>query len=229
MKKNKQLIILILLLVVCVGGYFGVKAYNANQEKKEEAKTMTPVELQVSDITSFSYVNEGETLSFEKDGENWIYTGDTSIDLSEDSVEGMLKKACTVTSTNKMTAENLSDYGFDEPTNVITLNTANDTTVIKIGMFNEILSQYYISIGDSTEMYLVDSTVVTGFDQTIDTLKVIESTTDSEETTDAADADTTTEGTESEVTDTTTEGTESEVAEPTTEAENNETTAEENE
>ncbi|MBQ4531056.1 MAG: DUF4340 domain-containing protein [Lachnospiraceae bacterium] len=198
MKKNKQLIIVILLLVVCVGGYFGVKAYNANQEKKEEAKTMTPVNLQVSDITSFSYVNEGETLSFERDGENWIYTGDTSIDLSEDSVEGMLEKACTLTSTNKMTAENLSDYGFDEPTNVITLNTANDTIVIKIGMFNNILSQYYIAIGDSTELYLVDSTVATGFDQTIDTLKVIESTTDSAETTDTADTETTTESTENE-------------------------------
>lgn len=213
MKKNKQLIIVILLLVVCVGGYFGVKAYNANQEKKEEAKTMTPVNLQVSDITSFSYVNEGETLSFERDGENWIYTGDTSIDLSEDSVEGMLEKACTLTSTNKMTAENLSDYGFDEPTNVITLNTANDTIVIKIGMFNNILSQYYIAIGDSTELYLVDSTVATGFDQTIDTLKVIESTTDSAETTDAADTETTTEGAENEAATPTEEAVVSEAAE----------------
>lgn len=196
MKKNKQLVIGIAILVVCVGGYFGLKAYNANQEKKEEAKTMNLVSLEVSDITSFSYINAGETLEFEKDGEDWKYTKDTSVDLSEDSVEGMLEKACTVTSTDKMTAENLSDYGFDEPTNVITLNTASGTTVIKIGMYNDILAKYYLTIGDSAEMYLVESTIVTGFDQTIENLEVVLSTTDSEETT-----DTTTEGTESEATD----------------------------
>ena len=129
MKKNKQLIIVILLLVVCVGGYFGVKAYNANQEKKEEAKTMTPVNLQVSDITSFSYVNEGETLSFERDGENWKYTGDTSIDLSEDSVEGMLEKACTLTSTNKMIAHAQGETGAQGAATQLVLEPLDGHTV----------------------------------------------------------------------------------------------------
>lgn len=180
--KKKQMIAGIILLILCIGGYFGVKAYNSSQEKKQEAEIMNPVGIEVADVTGFSYVNNGGILSFEKDGEDWIYTGDTSLDMNEESIEGMLEKVCGVTSTEKITAEDLSDYGFDEPTNTITLDTAEGSTVVRIGMYNEIVSKYYLSIDGSTELYLVDSGIVTGFDQSIEDLEVVETTTTTAET-----------------------------------------------
>lgn len=183
--KKKQMIAGIVLLILCIGGYFGVKAYNANQEKKQEAETMKPVEVEVSDITGFSYVNNGGILTFEKNGDDWIYSGDTSLDMNEETINGMLEKVCSVTSTEKIQAENLSDYGFDEPTNTITLNTANGSIVVKIGMNNEILSKYYLSIDDSKELYLVESDIVTGFDMNVDNLTVVESSENSETTKDS--------------------------------------------
>ncbi len=180
--KKKQMIAGIVLLVLCIGGYFGVKAYNSSQEKKQEAEIMKPVGIEVADVTGFSYVNNGGILSFEKDGEDWIYTGDTSMDMNEESIEGMLEKVCGVSSTEKITAEDLSDYGFDEPTNTITLDTAEGSTVVRIGMYNEIVSKYYLSIDGSTELYLVDSSIVTGFDQSVEDLEVVETTTTTAET-----------------------------------------------
>lgn len=201
--KKKQMIAGIVLLILCIGGYFGVKAYNSSQEKKQEAEIMKPVGIEVADVTGFSYVNDGEILSFEKDGEDWIYTGDTSLDMNEENIEGMLEKVCEVTSTEKITAEDLSDYGFDEPTNTITLDTAEGSTVVKIGMYNEIVSKYYLSIDDSTELYLVDTDIVTGFNQTVENLKVVETTTTTAETPE----ETTEESTETtEETEETTEG-----------------------
>lgn len=180
--KKKQMIAGIVLLILCIGGYFGVKAYNSSQEKKQEAEIMKPVGIEVADVTGFSYVNNGGILSFEKDGEDWIYTGDTSMDMNEESIEGMLEKVCGVSSTEKITAEDLSDYGFDEPTNTITLDTAEGSTVVRIGMYNEIVSKYYLSIDGSTELYLVDSSIVTGFDQSVEDLEVVETTTTTAET-----------------------------------------------
>lgn len=174
---KKQMIAGIILLVLCIGGYFGVKAYNSNQAKKQEAETMKPVEVSVSDVTGFSYLKDGETLSYKKDGDDWIYTGDTSLNMDEEKIEEMLEKVCDVGSTEKITAEKLSDYGFDEPTNVITLETEQGSTVVKIGMYNEIVSKYYLSIDDSKELYLVDSDIVTGFDTSVDSLKSTETTT----------------------------------------------------
>lgn len=195
---KKQMIAGIVLLVLCIGGYFGVKAYNSNQEKKQEAETMNPVDISVSDVTGFSYLNNGETLSFEKDGEEWIYSGDTSWDMDEDSIEEMLGKACDVASTEKINAENLSDYGFDEPTNTITLETSEGSKVVKIGMYNEIISKYYLSIDDSKELYLVESDIVTGFDKTAEDLKAAETTTAEtpDETTKESATEETTETTE---------------------------------
>lgn len=195
---KKQMIAGIVLLVLCIGGYFGVKAYNSNQEKKQEAETMNPVDISVSDVTGFSYLNNGETLSFEKDGEEWIYSGDTSWDMDEDSIEEMLGKACDVASTEKINAENLSDYGFDEPTNTITLETSEGSKVVKIGMYNEIISKYYLSIDDSKELYLVESDIVTGFDKTAEDLKAAETTTAEtpDETTEESATEETTETTE---------------------------------
>lgn len=180
--KKKQMIAGVVLLVLCIGGYFGVKAYNANQEKKQEAETMKPVGIALDDITGFSYVNNGGILSFEKSGDDWLYSGDTSLDMNEETINGMLEKVCAVTSTEKIQAENLSDYGFDEPTNTITLNTANGSTVVKIGMKNEMLSKYYLCIDDSKELYLVEFDIVTGFDMNVDNLTVVESSKDSEST-----------------------------------------------
>ena len=77
--KKKQMIAGIVLLLLCIGGYFGVRAYNSSQEKKQEAEIMRPVEIEVADVTGFSYVNNGGILSFEKDGEDWVYTGDTGV------------------------------------------------------------------------------------------------------------------------------------------------------
>lgn len=175
--KKKQMIAGIILLVLCIGGYFGVKAYNSNQEKKQEAEAMKPVSIAVSDITGFSYVKDDTVLEFEKEGEDWLYTGDTSMDIDEASVEEMLATVCDVTSTEKITAENLSDYGFDEPTNIITLDTAEGTTTVKLGMYNEMVSKYYLSINDSTELYLIGSEIISGFDKSAEDLKAEEEVT----------------------------------------------------
>lgn len=174
---KKQMIAGIILLVLCVGGYFGVKAYNSNQEKKQEAETMKPVGVVVSDITGFSYVKDDAVLEFEKEGEDWIYTGDISLDIDEASVEEMLATVCEVSSTEKITAEKLSDYGFDEPTNIITLDTAEGTTIVKLGMYNEMVSKYYLSINDSTELYLIGSEIISGFDKSAEDLKAEEEVT----------------------------------------------------
>jgi hypothetical protein len=182
--KKKQMIIGIVLLILCVGGYFGVKAYNAYQEKKQEAEAMKPVDIAVSDVTGFSYVNNDSILEFVKEGEEWIYSGDTSKDMDEAAIEEMLATVCDITSTEKITAENLSDYGFDEPTNTITLDTAQGTTTVKIGMYNEMVSKYYLSINASTELYLIGSEIISGFDKSAEDLEAEEEVTaDTPETT----------------------------------------------
>lgn len=209
--KGKQLIIGIIILAVCVGGYFGLRAYNANQEKKEAAKTVTPVEVNKDEVTGFTYMYDDGVLIFQKDGDNWQYKDNTDLDISEDTVNTMLEAICEVTSDEKVTAENLSDYGFDTPENTITLITSQGTTEVSIGMYNDMLSKYYMNINGSNDMYLVSGDVVTAFNRSLDDLTVVADDSDSTEattdTTDSESADSTdaadSETTDSETTDST--------------------------
>lgn len=193
--KKTPMIIGIVLLILCVGGYFGVKAYNANEEKKEEAKTMTPISITASEVTGMSYVYDGAVLTFHKDGENWVYSEDTSIDINEETIDGMIEDACKVTSTQMVTAENLSDYGFDTPETTVTLTTVEGTTEIVVGMYNEILSQYYMNINGSMDMYLVGSEFKNTFVKSLESLTVVET-----EETESTESETA-EGTEAESTE----------------------------
>ena len=174
-KQKKQMVILVILLILLILAYIGVHFYSKKQEEKEEAKTeaekITVTDIEVSDITQFSYVLDGTTLSFTKNGTEWTYDGDQSIDIDESALETLLKKAAAITATDEVTEyDNLADFGLDNPANTVTLKTDAGLTTIYIGSQNEITSEYYLKTGDSDTIYVVDSATATGFDKSIEDL-----------------------------------------------------------
>ena len=153
---------------------------------------------------------DGETLSFTKNGSDWSYDADQSIDIDEDVLETLLEKAADITSTEEVTEyDNLADFGLEEPANVISLTTEEATTTIYVGSENEVTGDYYLMLADGDTIYVVDSTVATGFNKTIENLTAEPEDTETETPEE-------TESTESIVPEET-EGTESAVLEDSTE------------
>lgn len=174
-KQKKQLLVLLVLLILLILAYIGISFYNTSKEEEEaeqaEAETIHVTSLSVSDITKFSYVLDGETLSFTKNGSDWSYDADQSIDMDEDAVETLLEKAVDITSTEEVTEyDNLADFGLEEPANVILLTTEEATITIYVGSENEVTGDYYLMLADGDAIYVVDSTVATGFNKTIEDL-----------------------------------------------------------
>lgn len=176
MKKQKiQMLALLAVVALLCAAYAGIRYYNKNQEKKEEeaekAETISVTDLEVSDIIKFSYQLEGQQLSFTKEGDEWKYDGDTSLDMDEDAIETMLSKAVNVTAEEAVTEyENLEDFGLENPSNTIMLATEEGETILYVGNQNEIMNQYYLKTADSDTIYLVGSAVATGFDKSIEEL-----------------------------------------------------------
>lgn len=213
-KQKKQLLVLLVLLILLILAYVGISFYNTSKEEEEaeqaEAETIHVTSLSVSDITEFSYVLDGETLSFTKNGSDWSYDADQSIDIDEDVLETLLEKAADITSTEEVTEyDNLADFGLEEPANVISLTTEEATTTIYVGSENEVTGDYYLMLADGDTIYVVDSTVATGFNKTIEDLTAEPEDTETETPEEA-------ESTESVVPEET-EGTESAVLEDSTE------------
>ena len=84
-RQKKQFIVLLILLVVCVAAYLGVTMNNKKtkqeEEASEEAAKVYITDFDKDDVTAFSYVLNGTTLAFHKDGDNWLYDGDSSVDI----------------------------------------------------------------------------------------------------------------------------------------------------
>lgn len=183
-RQKKQFLIMIILLVVGVAAYIGIRVYNDRQEEKkaaeEEAEKIKVTELNRDDIIRFSYLYEGETLEFEKEDDAWYYTADKSILLDGDQISSMLGTASSLTAATEVTDyDSLADYGLEEPSNTITLQTTDTTITLYVGDTNEMLSQYYVKKDGDDAVYLISANLSSVFGKSVSDLTKEEEATES--------------------------------------------------
>ncbi len=179
------------LLVLALAFYGGINLYNTKAEEKaleeEEAAKVYVTEADASDIISFSYEVNGETLTFSKIDDTWYCSEYTEYELDQDKVESIASDFDHATATQIVEdAEDLSEYGFDSPTEILTYTTSDETTyILTVGMENDITGDYYLTTSANDNLYLVDSSFATGFDTAIEDLIAEEEETETETETDA--------------------------------------------
>lgn len=182
MKKQKiQMLVIVVILLLCVAAYFVATQYTKKQEQRDkDSETQGQVSLTVIDpdaVDAFSYIADGTTYSYTKDGDTWICENDTSLKMDADSIATLLEHLKKVTAAESITDyDSVSDYGLDQPQNTITVTCGDETTTIDIGDYNEMLSEYYLKVSGDDKIYLVDSTLKDAFSKTPDTMVQEEST-----------------------------------------------------
>lgn len=174
-KQKKQFVILCVVLVAFVAVFFGLKALTKHQEEKEaekeEAEKITVAALNTEDISEFSYQYEGTTIIFVKEEDVWYYKEDKSIPITQTMIETMLSNMEKIVAEQKIAdPEDISQYGLEEPSNVIELQVGESTFTVTIGMQNEFTSQYYMMVSDDDNVYLTDSSIYNGFKKSVEDL-----------------------------------------------------------
>lgn len=174
MKKQKiQLLIMLVLIVVCALGYVLLNRYSEKKQEEELAEVAaaseTVFQLAAEDITAFSYQIGDVTYSYRKDGDQWICEGYESIDLSETQITALLSNVTAIECTEVLIdVEDYDQFGFDEPSNVITVMTDDETVTITIGDYNDTAYCYYYMTSRSEDVYAGNASVCTSFIQTPD-------------------------------------------------------------
>lgn len=189
-----QFSLLVAVIFVLAGAYFGIRSYNTKQtEKEKQAEEDAKVVLtsfQPEDVTAISYDYNGTTYEFTKSGETWQYTDDQEMVIDEDVFESFLQTAGSITvQTEVEPADDTEDYGLEEPIRTVTVSTEKGTSSIQFGMKNEMLSQYYVKTSESSKIYLADESVYTAFDKTAADFEETDTDTDDDETNSTTDAD----------------------------------------
>lgn len=191
-KKQRQMIGMLLALVVLAAAFLGIRQYNKNAPSATsttEDTQETVLDVNSDDITSFSYVYEGETYAFEKKDDTWYYADDHSLNLNQDRIKAMILKVAPLKADQVIeNVTDMSQYGLADPERTIQYETADRSVIINVGNLNSMTSQYYIAFPSEMKVYVVTTNVVTGFNYTLDDL--VEETTEATETAETETAET---------------------------------------
>ncbi len=168
MKRFKKIYLLLGILAVVCAATIGVMQM---EEHKEKIKNTDEVILAVpmDSVQSLSWECESETFAFHRD-EKWFYDEDEAFPVEEEEINGMLEQFQEFGASFIIEeAENLGQYGLDEPVCTIQLVTEEQSYEVQLGGYSSMDSQRYVSIGDGN-VYLVRNDPLDYFDVDISDL-----------------------------------------------------------
>lgn len=113
--------------------------YTFSRIKSEDTSDETEsTESEKTDTESETNSDENST-----DDEQWVCDNDTSLKINTSKVTSLLGNATSITASKKFDSDaDTSDFGLDEPQNVVKLSTADKTYTITIGEKNAMLGEY---------------------------------------------------------------------------------------
>ncbi|MCC8081141.1 MAG: DUF4340 domain-containing protein [Lachnospiraceae bacterium] len=168
--RKKQYLTLVIILIIIVAALIAVilgkKAQTKKAEAEEEASIVYVNAFETGDVTTFSYQLDGETVSFELQDEQWVYTGDTTMEIDAEEVESFLTTMSEMDADSVIEdAEDTDQYGLDEPSQIFTVEFSDGSAqTYEFGIENEMVGGYYLQTTDSAEdgtVYLISSSIVT--------------------------------------------------------------------
>lgn len=175
MKKQRiQLILIVIVLILLIGGYFWVKNMNTQKEadKKNESSAVSVTNVVQDDVTEMEYLKDGKTITLIREGTLWYDKEDKGITLQQSDINTMLSYACSIsTETVIEQPQELSEYGLDNLYNTISL-TLKDSSVVQImiGDYLSISGEYYAMTSGDSMVYTIPSYYVSAFDKSIEDL-----------------------------------------------------------
>lgn len=182
-KQKKQLLIMLLVLVLLVAGYVAIRFYNSNSASKDSADEVSVLEIPEESIASITYDYNDVTYELVKEGDEWTYPADATVDIDESKMNPLLLAVESITSDTMI--ENVADmeqYGLNNPARTVTVGTqGGDTYTILMGDQNAVINAYYLCMNGENTVYTVQGYRYTNFDKTPWDLAV-EETQDSETT-----------------------------------------------
>ena len=164
MKKKKGLIAGIVILLILIGVYIGLKVAGPKEkEEQTEEKEITAFEVETEKISQVSIENDGVLYTFVKEEDTWKYAEDENLPLNQAVISNIISGLTSVKAQRELTdVENFADYGLSEPKLRATITAKNnEQTVLNFGDDNEAISGTYMSIGNNEKIYLVNSSLKT--------------------------------------------------------------------
>lgn len=188
-KQQRQLFVLVGVLVVLLCAFLGLKQYNKAQADKpvEEDEKILVIDAAAEDVTQLAYDYEGENCAFEKEEDTWYAAQDHSLNIKQTRVTSMVNGIAPLEASQVI--ENVTDlaqYGLTEPQKTITVETAAKSYILYVGDKNDLTSSYYVCFPSTSTVYVVSATDINRFNYGLDELIEEETETSAEQSASSA-------------------------------------------
>lgn len=101
----------------------------------------------------------------------WVYAADPSLNLMQSRINAMANKFTRVIAKQTITdVTDLSQYGLEEPCNVVCCESAQGSYTYNVGDYNSVGSVYYICEPGSDTVYAVTTSFSSGMDYSLEEL-----------------------------------------------------------
>lgn len=158
MKRERKLMILSGILVVCVAG--AVVVSRIDFEEKMTGTETTIVDEDSDDITYLAWNYGDDKMEFAREDGKWVYEPDAKMSVDQDLLDEIAGNLSHIVSDKKVEeVQSLGVYGLSDPEYNITIKTADDTWDIAVGDETFSDGEVYISNGDGY-VYLTDAGLV---------------------------------------------------------------------
>lgn len=176
--KPTGLIVMGVVLVLLIGGYFGITAYNRAQAAKasnEESTTKIMYSTATANVTELHYTYGGVLYTYEKKDDKWVYTDDPSLNIDSDKIRSMVSYLASVYYYDVLTeVTDYDQYGLES--DYVTLGwTADGTSYeLRLGSYNPVTSSYYFMNTLNGDVYITTQNLVDYFKVVPEDIVVVE-------------------------------------------------------
>lgn len=163
-KKGWKLIGGIICLIILCSVYIIVKnSEKADNEADNETEIM---DIKSENVTLLDIKNGENEITFVKNDDTWEVEGEEEFPLEQSKIEEVIENFKELkTSRIIEEPEDVSEYELDQGKEVMVQTEDQEETIIRVGMKNSSTSQYYIQIGEDSNVYLVDGNAFSFIDQ----------------------------------------------------------------
>lgn len=166
MKRGRNMLILLGILIVCIGAYAVITSYN---KKAEEKETMGDALFSVK-AENIQTVSIGADTLIKKDGV-WVSVNDENAPISGELVEGFLSELVALGYQRSLDSAEMDasvDMGFASGTMISFADNSGTQYTLEIGSQNEFAGQSYLRMnGSDAVIYLVSAEASALFEKTL--------------------------------------------------------------
>lgn len=145
-----------------------LKKQNSETEETDTQETTQEEVFSVDadEIQKLSFQAGDETLAWKKEGEDWLLEGDEDFPTDTEKIDSAISAITSLKSTRELSdIESLSEYGLEDPVNVIQIEKTDGTTeTITVGDKSSATGNTYIYLNEDSEtVYTISSDLGTTF------------------------------------------------------------------